>query len=85
MPHTYVSDLVHCVFSTKQRQPWLTKEIRPQVFAYLGGLIRDEDIKSMSKIPILGDLPIIGHLFRDHNNSHRRTEVMVALTIHVLK
>src|SRR5438132_14361392 len=43
------------------------------------------DIKSMSKIPILGDLPLIGHLFRDHSNSHRRTEVMVALTIHVLK
>lgn len=50
----------------------------------IGGLIRDEDIKTMSKIPLLGDLPLVGHLFRHRERNHRRTEVMVFLTIRLI-
>src|SRR5947209_19319663 len=42
MSHSFTTLLYHLVFSTKERRPWLAKEIRPQVFAYLGGLLRDE-------------------------------------------
>jgi len=50
----------------------------------IGGLIRDEDIRTMSKVPLLGDLPLVGHLFRHRERSHRRTEVMVFLTIRLI-
>jgi len=51
----------------------------------IGGLIRDEDIRTMSKIPLLGDLPLLGHLFRHNQRNHRRSEVMVVLTIKIIK
>jgi len=51
----------------------------------IGGLIRDEDIKQMSKIPLLGDIPLLGYLFRNESRTHRRSEVMVFLTIRLMK
>jgi hypothetical protein len=35
--HTYVSDLVHCVFSTKLRQNLISSEIQPELWAFVGG------------------------------------------------
>jgi REP element-mobilizing transposase RayT len=39
MPHTYTNILVHALFSTKQRQPWLKADIREEIFCYLGGAV----------------------------------------------
>jgi type II secretory pathway component GspD/PulD (secretin) len=50
----------------------------------IAGLIRDEDIRQMSKIPLLGDLPLIGNLFKNEMRNHRRSEVMVFLTIRLI-
>ncbi len=50
----------------------------------IAGLIRDEDIRQMSKIPFLGDLPIIGNLFKNETRNHRRSEVMIFLTIKLI-
>ncbi len=38
--HSFTNLLYHVVFSTKERQPWLDEDMRPRVFAYLGGLVR---------------------------------------------
>jgi len=35
--HSFNSCLMHCVFSTKERRPWLTPAIREQLWPYLGG------------------------------------------------
>jgi type II secretory pathway component GspD/PulD (secretin) len=51
----------------------------------IGGLIREEEIKTMSKIPILGDLPFIGELFRHRNNSHRKSEILVVITPRIVR
>ncbi len=40
MAHTFTSILVHAVFSTSGRAPLLTDEIRPDLHAYLGGILR---------------------------------------------
>lgn len=37
---SYVSLNYHIVFSTKERRPWLSDELRPQLVAYIGGIIR---------------------------------------------
>jgi type IV pilus assembly protein PilQ len=46
----------------------------------LGGLMRYSDIKSIQKIPYLGDLPFIGSLFRLATTNHEESEVVIVLT-----
>lgn len=41
MPQSLGQVLIHVVFSTKHRYPWLTKEIRPRLFAYMAGTVRE--------------------------------------------
>ena len=51
----------------------------------IGGLFRDVVVTSRSQIPLLGDLPLIGGLFRGTNDSTTRQEVIVLLTPHIIK
>jgi len=46
----------------------------------IGGLITDQDMKQGEQVPLLGDLPIIGHLFKHDYKSKARTELLVFLT-----
>ncbi|OGT25782.1 MAG: type II secretion system protein GspD [Gammaproteobacteria bacterium RIFCSPLOWO2_02_FULL_42_14] len=43
----------------------------------LGGLIDNEDEKTVQKLPILGDIPILGHLFRYDTHTMRKKSLMV--------
>lgn len=45
----------------------------------LGGLIRDNMTESVQKVPLLGDIPLIGSLFRYKKNSKEKTNLMVFL------
>jgi REP element-mobilizing transposase RayT len=48
MGHTYTSQLLHCVFSTKNRLPLLNNDIRPRLHAYIGGIAREHDMKALA-------------------------------------
>ena len=50
----------------------------------IGGLLNSEDSKSTSKVPILGDIPLLGELFKSHDNSHEDTEIMILITPRVV-
>ncbi len=50
----------------------------------LSGIIQDSDRSTVTKIPILGDIPLIGSLFRSTNRQNERREVIVLLTPQVL-
>ncbi|MCC5617795.1 AMIN domain-containing protein [Nostoc sp. CHAB 5836] len=50
----------------------------------LSGIIQDTDRTTISKIPILGDLPLIGSLFRSTNRANQRNEVIVLLTPQIM-
>ncbi len=50
----------------------------------LGGLFQEETTLSRSQLPILGDLPIIGDLFRSINDQSVRTELIVLITPHII-
>jgi len=50
----------------------------------LSGIIQDQDRTTVSKVPILGDIPIIGALFRSTNRNNQRAEVIVMLTPQIL-
>lgn len=51
----------------------------------LGGLIREDEVNNVSKIPLLGDLPIFGVLFRQVSASTNRSEVIMMMTPHIMK
>jgi hypothetical protein len=40
MPHTFSNLLTHVVFSTQDRQPFLTLDLKPDLLAYMGRIIR---------------------------------------------
>ena len=53
--------------------------LSPKETIVIGGLINDRDIKSMSKVPILGDIPLFGELFKSTNTETERSTVIVFL------
>ena len=51
----------------------------------IGGLINDEEVKTMSKIPLLGDLPVLGHLFKHTSKTRGHSEVVIFITASIVK
>ena len=47
MSHAYVSQLMHCVFSTKGRQKLITPELQERLWPYLGGIAREHKMKAL--------------------------------------
>lgn len=46
----------------------------------IGGLISEDEIRNAAKVPLLGDLPIIGNFFKSIKKSKERTEIVIFLT-----
>lgn len=53
--------------------------------AILGGLMREQDIESVSKVPLLGDIPILGWLFKSRTMVKDKTNMVVFLTPKIIK
>lgn len=51
----------------------------------IGGLIQQNEQKTTSKAPILGDLPLIGWMFRSAVNENSKSELVIMLTPHIIK
>ena len=50
----------------------------------IGGLIQESDVKTVSKIPVLGDLPIIGSAFRSTSTEKQKSELVIMLTPRII-
>ena len=50
----------------------------------LGGLVNEQETKGIEKIPVLGDIPVIGFLFRSSNLSRSKSEFIVMVTPRIL-
>jgi pilus assembly protein CpaC len=55
-----------------------------QSFA-LAGLMDNSEIKSLSKVPVIGDIPILGALFRSKQYQKNETELMFIVTAQLVK
>ena len=61
--HSFNSCLMHCVFTTKERRPWLTPAIRERLWPYLGGVARENGMKALAvggvadHVHVLASLP----------------------------
>jgi type IV pilus assembly protein PilQ len=51
----------------------------------IGGLFRDSSNTSRAQIPLLGDIPWVGALFREQQDTTSRQEVIILLTPHIIK
>lgn len=51
----------------------------------IGGLMRNDSAENITKVPFLGDIPLIGNLFRHKSTSSAKTELMIFLTPYVVQ
>jgi len=50
----------------------------------IGGLIKEQDIRTVNKVPILGDIPFLGSIFRNEDKSVTKTEIVIFLTPRII-
>jgi general secretion pathway protein D len=66
--------------SITQRSAKTTVVVDDQQTVVIGGLMRDTKLVSHTKIPLLGDLPVLGFFFRGTSTSNNKTELLVFIT-----
>lgn len=62
-----------------------TLVVRNKDTAVLGGLMKDTESETVSKVPLLGDLPIIGWLFKGRDSQKSKTNLLVFLTPKIVR
>ncbi|HNS81968.1 MAG TPA: hypothetical protein PKM67_10970, partial [Kiritimatiellia bacterium] len=50
----------------------------------ISGLIRDDQITTVYKVPLLGDIPLLGMLFRSTSRRAERTNLLIFVTPHIV-
>ncbi|QHI70460.1 type II secretion system secretin GspD [Tichowtungia aerotolerans] len=68
----------------QKREITATVGVKDKETIILGGLVRKSNSESATKIPLLGDIPLLGWLFSSHSKSDDRQELVVLLTPYVL-
>jgi REP element-mobilizing transposase RayT len=76
MPQSFASLHHHFVFSTKNREPFITEELQPRLYAYIGGIVRD----TKSCLVAAGGMPDHIHLLVDLSR-----ELAVAVALRLIK
>lgn len=78
----YVEDIK--AYRFQNRSADTTVSLRDGETMVIGGLIGSDESRTLSKIPFLGDLPILGAFFRSVRQSRSESEIMIFLTAHVI-
>lgn len=50
----------------------------------IGGIIQDKERNTISKVPLLGDIPLLGYLFKSTDKTNEKTELLVLITPHIV-
>lgn len=66
------------------RSAYTTVNIPSGMTMVIGGLLNSDDANTIQKVPLLGNIPILGELFKYHNKSRQRTEIVVLITPRVI-
>ncbi len=66
------------------REAQTTVNLRDGETVIIGGLIQESDLDANNKIPLLGDLPLIGGAFRNKDASRSRNELIILVTPHLV-
>ncbi|RME27991.1 MAG: type II secretion system protein GspD, partial [Deltaproteobacteria bacterium] len=77
-------DVTSAGFITSKRSAETTVVVHDNQTVVIGGLIGSTDTHVETKIPILGDLPLVGNLFRGKRDVNRKTNLLIFLTPHII-
>jgi general secretion pathway protein D len=91
----YVSSHVFCVVSSvtgfsqgyptiSQREAETSATVRDGDSFVIGGLSQEDVINNHTKVPLLGDIPLIGQAFRKDSRTQSKTELYIVVTPHVV-
>jgi general secretion pathway protein D len=91
----YVSSHVYCVVSSvtgfqqgyptiSQRQAETAATVRDGDSFVIGGLTQESSINTKDKVPLLGDIPVLGQAFRTDKSSRSKTELYIIVTPHIV-
>lgn len=70
---------------------WTERKLKTQVVVHdqqsvvIGGLIQERDIYNVTKVPLLGDIPILGYLFKYSTKTKKKTNLLILLTPYIIK
>ena len=70
------------VIGTRRAQS--TLRVRDGDSIVIAGLFSNLDTTTISKVPLLGDIPLFGELFKNHNRTHTKDEVVFLITPHLV-
>jgi pilus assembly protein CpaC len=68
----------------KTRRAETVVQLGPQETLMLGGLIDNEQARNWDQLPFIGDLPILGELFKNRNFQNSQTELAILVTPHLV-
>jgi general secretion pathway protein D len=95
-PDGFVSSHVFCVVSSvtgfsqgyptiSQREAETSTTVHDGDSFVIGGLTQESSLTSRTKIPILGDIPLLGQAFRTDRGTKAKTELYIVVTPHVVR
>lgn len=71
--------------TTSERRTLTTIVANDSQTVVIGGLISDKEEKAVKKVPLLGDVPLVGYLFRDTQVIKEKTNLLLFLTPHIIR
>ncbi|HTD36028.1 MAG TPA: secretin N-terminal domain-containing protein [Candidatus Limnocylindrales bacterium] len=80
-----LSGFLNGVPQISTRDTQTSVHLRDNETLVIGGLIEESSQHSESKLPLLGDIPIIGRVFRNQTTTSTRNELIIVVTPHILR
>ncbi|NNC05325.1 type II secretion system secretin GspD [Corallococcus exiguus] len=71
--------------TTSKRSAKTTVIAKDMETVVIGGIMQDRTLESVSKVPVLGDIPLLGHLFRDTTRRKTKTNLLLFLTPYIIR
>ncbi len=71
--------------TTSKRSAKTTVIAKDQETIVIGGIMQDRTLESATKVPLLGDIPLLGHLFRSTSKKKVKTNLLLFLTPYIIK
>ena len=68
-----------------QREAETSASVRDGETFVIGGLTQENDLTNRSKIPLLGDIPLLGRAFRADRTTKSNTELYIVITPHIVR
>ena len=76
--------------STSLGPTWTERKLKTQVIVHdqesvvIGGLIEERQIDTITKVPLLGDIPLLGYLFKYSTSEKKKTDLIILLTPYII-